>query len=69
METHMTEQTEKINQIHRIVEQIAITRHRAQRNDTNLIMYKNIIDTVIVIVVVLFVQYVMKVLGATKEKW
>lgn len=64
----MLEQTEKINQIHRLIEQIAITRHRAQRNDTNSVMYKNIIDTVIVIVVVLFFQYVMKAFGSTKEK-
>lgn len=52
---------QKLNHIQRVLEQLTI-RQRGQREPSyNNNMMKNFIDTVIVIVVVFFVQYIMRI--------
>ena len=73
VESQMLEHGEKLNRMQRTLEQLAI-RQRAQRDQSvNTNMTKNFIDTLIVIVVVFFVQYLMKIwnrdVPGVKETW
>lgn len=60
IENQVLEQNEKLDRIQRMLEQLAM-RQRTQREQSyNTNMMKNFVDTIIVIVVVFFVQYIMK---------
>lgn len=60
VECQVLEHGEKLNRIQRMLEQLAI-RQRGQRDqNVSSSVLKNCVDTLIVIVVVFFVQYFMK---------
>ncbi|XP_043462692.1 oxysterol-binding protein-related protein 8 isoform X3 [Leptopilina heterotoma] len=67
MEDRLTEHSEKLNQIQRLIEQLAIRQRGLRDNQNNINMLKNFIDTFIVIVVVFFVQYFIKVWNGSAE--
>ncbi|XP_043268803.1 oxysterol-binding protein-related protein 8 isoform X3 [Venturia canescens] len=61
MEVRMMEHGEKLNRIQRTLEQLAVRQRLQRDNNYNTNMLKNFIDTMIVIVVVFFVQYLIKI--------
>ena len=61
LEERLSDHSEKLNQIQRLIEQMAIRQRGQMENQNNTNIFKNFIDTFIVIVVVFFVQYVIKV--------
>lgn len=72
MEGQMFDHGEKLGRIQRAMEQLA-ARQRINRDQNNTNMLKNFVDTLIVIVVVFFVQYFLKIWNreapGVKETW
>ncbi|XP_063988726.1 oxysterol-binding protein-related protein 8 isoform X11 [Diachasmimorpha longicaudata] len=60
VESRMLQQGEQLNRIQRTLEQLAIRQRSQKESSYNANMVKNFVDTVIVIVVVFFVQYIFK---------
>ena len=67
MENRLSDHSEKLNQIQRLIEQIAIRQRGLRDYQNNVNIFKNFIDTFIIIVVVFFVQYVIKVWTGSSE--
>ncbi|XP_033216342.1 oxysterol-binding protein-related protein 8 isoform X2 [Belonocnema kinseyi] len=67
MEARLSDHSEKLNQIQRLIEQIAIRQRGLRDHQNNVNIFKTFIDTFIVIVVVLFVQYVVKIWAGSSE--
>ncbi|XP_015121119.1 oxysterol-binding protein-related protein 8 isoform X5 [Diachasma alloeum] len=60
VESRMLQQGEQLNRIQRTLEQLVIRQRGQKESSYNANMMKNFMDTVIVIVVVFFVQYIFK---------
>lgn len=67
MEARLSDHSEKLNQIQRLIEQIAIRQRGLRDHQNNVNIFKTFIDTFIVIIVVLFVQYVVKIWTGSSE--
>ncbi|XP_076160110.1 oxysterol-binding protein-related protein 8 isoform X2 [Ptiloglossa arizonensis] len=61
VERQMVEYGEKLNRIQYIIEQLAIRQREQGDQNHSISMLKNFIDTILVIVIVFFVQYFVKI--------
>lgn len=74
IESQILEQNEKLDRIQRMLEQLGMRQRTQREQNYNTNMMKNFVDTIIVIVVVFFVQYIMKIwarnnIDIVKETW
>ncbi|XP_008546715.1 oxysterol-binding protein-related protein 8 isoform X5 [Microplitis demolitor] len=60
VESQMIEQGEKLNRIQRSLEQLAIRQRTQREQNSNSNILRSSIDTIIVIAIVFFVQYIIK---------
>lgn len=72
VESQMAEHGEKLNRIQRSIEQLAIRQRTQREQNYNPSMMKSCVDTIVVIAIVYFVQYIMKFFNHTsdtKDTW
>lgn len=73
VESQMIEQGEKLNRIQRSLEQLAIRQRTQREQNSNSNILRSSIDTIIVIAIVFFVQYIIKFFSHsnsnTKDSW
>ncbi|XP_044594535.1 oxysterol-binding protein-related protein 8 isoform X8 [Cotesia glomerata] len=67
VESQMAEHGEKLNRIQRSIEQLAIRQRTQREQNYNPSMIKSCVDTIVVIAIVYFVQYIMKFFNHTSD--